>query len=287
MAGTIISELAFGVAELFHASPDMMAVVAAADQLFLRANGPLCSLLGYREEELVGRSVFDLVHPADLLVGRKAFGHKNQAFERLTLRLGTKSGRQHFIEWSGTPLSNGWVFLVARDVTEERQRQDELYQLAHFDAVTSLPNRLLFRDRVTHGLAQARREGRMSALVFIDLDNFKPVNDTYGHAVGDLVLRVVADRLRNAVRDTDTVTRLGGDEFVVFLSLLKKRVTLRSIQRRLFRAVRTPVKLPEGGEVKITASCGTAVFPDDGSDMDELLLRADERMYKQKSSKRE
>jgi len=285
MAGNSISDLSFGVSELFAGSPDMMAVVAAGDQVVLRANAKLCSLLGYSEEEISGRSLFDFVHPPDLLTARKTFG-RGQAFDRLTMRVCSQAGRQFYLEWSGTPVRDGWLYLVARDVTEERQRQDELYQLAHYDPVTGLPNRNLFQDRVTQGLAQARREDRQAALIFIDLDNFKPVNDTYGHSVGDQVLKAVAERLLGVVRETDTVTRRGGDEFVVFLSMLKDQTMVKTVRSRLSRALRSPVKTLSGG-IKVAASCGTAVFPQDGADMEELLRCSDERMYKQKAAKRE
>ncbi len=169
--------------------------------------------------------------------------------------------------------------LDQRRLTEER-----LWHLANFDQLTGLPNRILFRDRFAHALRQARRDGRMVALIFADLDDFKRVNDSYGHAVGDELLWAVAQRMLRTVRDSDTVARLGGDELTVILEALDDSAHVEWLARRISQALSEPFEVG-GHVVHLGCSLGIALYPNDGEDVDTLLANADAAMYESKRSR--
>jgi diguanylate cyclase (GGDEF)-like protein len=158
-----------------------------------------------------------------------------------------------------------------------------LAEQAYFDSLTGLANRGLFKDRLTQALARAARTDKRVGLIFIDLDNFKTVNDSFGHNVGDEVLRVVADTLRHAVRQSDTVSRLGGDEFTVLVEPLQELTDADVVAQKLLSAVQAITDLPLPG-VKLTASIGIAVFPDQARSADSLIESADCAMFSAKRS---
>jgi diguanylate cyclase (GGDEF)-like protein/PAS domain S-box-containing protein len=164
------------------------------------------------------------------------------------------------------------------DVTEHKKMDEQIQMLAHYDPLTGQPNRLLFRDRLKQALAQAHRENRQVGVVFIDLDRFKWVNDTHGHAMGDKLLKIVAQRLTECVRDCDTVARVGGDEFVIILYGFNTAGEPTIFAKRFLQALSEPAKL-NGMEFYSTASIGVAIYPLDGQDDDTLLRNADIAMY--------
>jgi diguanylate cyclase (GGDEF)-like protein len=164
-------------------------------------------------------------------------------------------------------------------------RDEELYRQAHFDALTQLPNRLLFRDRLAQELASAVAGMQRSALLYVDLDHFKKVNDSMGHAAGDQVLQIVAQRLRTCVKDGDTVARLGGDEFTVILRSIGNPEAARLISRRIIEALQQPVNIG-GRDHYVCASVGVTMFPDDGNTIEELMRNADTAMYQAKEGGR-
>lgn len=158
-----------------------------------------------------------------------------------------------------------------------KQFEAVLAQRAHFDSLTGLVNRGLFNDRLNQALTRATRTDRSAALLFIDLDDFKRINDSHGHKVGDEVLRVVAEALRSAVRQTDTVARLGGDEFTVLLEPLEETTDADVVAKKILRALDKPI-LQSGVEIRVTASIGIAVFPDHARKADGLINSADATM---------
>jgi diguanylate cyclase (GGDEF)-like protein/PAS domain S-box-containing protein len=164
------------------------------------------------------------------------------------------------------------------DVTERRKSEKENYYLAHFDHLTDTPNRFLLRDRLKQNLAQAAREGHQVAVLFIDLDRFKAVNDTMGHLAGDELLKIVGLRLKECVRDMDTVGRFGGDEFVVILYGILSEDDPAVFAGRILDALARPARL-DGKDFVGSASIGIAIFPEDGQDEDVLLRNADTAMY--------
>ena len=164
-------------------------------------------------------------------------------------------------------------------------RDEQLYYQANYDALTGLPNRLYFKDQLARRLAQAQREAQPFALLFIDLDRFKTINDAFGHAAGDEVLRQAAERLRRCVRETDTVTRLGGDEFTIILSQIRSARDPESAALNVVNALAQPFAIG-GAEHLVSASIGIAVYPEDGRSADELVRNADTAMYRAKESGR-
>lgn len=164
------------------------------------------------------------------------------------------------------------------DVTLHKRKDEEIQRLAHYDPLTGQPNRLLFRDRLRQALAQAYREERNVGVVFVDLDRFKWVNDTHGHAMGDKLLQVVAQRLTDCIRHCDTVARIGGDEFVIILCGFDSDGEPTIFAKRFLEVISQPVKL-DGKEFFGTASVGIAIYPIDGEDDETLLRNADIAMY--------
>ena len=174
------------------------------------------------------------------------------------------------------------IYVVARDVTEKKQANDHLAYLAYHDVLTGLPNRALFRDRVGLAVIQAKRSGMKVAAMFIDLDRFKLANDTFGHQKGDELLKEVARRLNDSLRETDTLARIGGDEFTVLLPGLRAREDAALVAGKLVADMAHPFQLA-GSEVFLTASIGISIYPDDGESIDTLLRHADIAMYYVKS----
>jgi diguanylate cyclase (GGDEF)-like protein/PAS domain S-box-containing protein len=171
------------------------------------------------------------------------------------------------------------IVAVLRDVTERRRLQERLERLAHYDPLTALPNRALFFDRLEGAVSRARREERRFALLFIDLDGFKAVNDGFGHDAGDYLLFEIARRLRLAIRDSDTAGRMGGDEFTVLLENISKAEDAVAVADKIRASLIEPAVIPSGAKVAVGASVGIAVFPDDGDDGDTVLKAADSAMY--------
>jgi diguanylate cyclase (GGDEF)-like protein/PAS domain S-box-containing protein len=171
------------------------------------------------------------------------------------------------------------IVAVLRDVTERRRLQERLERLAHYDPLTALPNRALFFDRLEGAVARARREERRFALLFIDLDGFKAVNDGFGHDAGDYLLFEIARRLRLAIRDSDTAGRMGGDEFTVLLENISKPEDAVAVADKIRASLTEPALIPSGAKVTVGASVGIAVFPDDGNDGETVLKAADSAMY--------
>jgi diguanylate cyclase len=175
--------------------------------------------------------------------------------------------------------------LVVHDVTLVREQAQKLAQLALYDALTGLPNRTLLMDRLDRALQRARRSRTKVSVLFIDLDRFKPVNDSLGHAAGDQLLALVGQRLLKCVRKSDTVSRLGGDEFVLMMEDVQHGSGAARCARKIAASIALPFDV--GGHiVTLGASVGVASFPDDASDVAQLLRAADMAMYRVKSAGR-
>ena len=162
---------------------------------------------------------------------------------------------------------------------ERKQGEEKLKFLSLYDYLTKLPNRVLFYDRMKQEIAYARREGKKCSLMFLDLDNFKEVNDKFGHDIGDQVLQGVAKRFRKLLRKTDTICRLGGDEFIILLPrLAQPRENTVDVARKIFSSLSEPFSI-KGNQINITTSIGIALYPDDGEEGEILIKSADKAMY--------
>ena len=179
------------------------------------------------------------------------------------------------------------VFASRAGAELERQRAEEtIKNIAYYDSLTGLPNRLLLIDRMTLALAHAQRVKRRLAVMFLDFDDFKLVNDNYGHGMGDLFLREMGQKLKSAIREEDTLARLGGDEFILLLPELADREDAKTLAEKLIELGREPLNL-EGKEVKSSFSIGISLYPDDGVDYDTLLKKADKALYEAKRKGRD
>ena len=172
----------------------------------------------------------------------------------------------------------GTVKQLEKEIEEREKIAAELDFLANHDALTGLPSLRLCKDRLDHSLAEARRNRQTSAVMFLDLDGFKAINDEHGHEFGDLVLKVTADRIKAEIRETDTVARIGGDEFVIILSSLPELNIAERIASSLVRQIAQTIHI-EKSEVSVSASIGISLYPDNGTTAEELIRSADKAMY--------
>ena len=267
-------------------------VICDAQNNILLANDAFRELTGYSENDLLGYGFSDFLvkrHGArsysDIFTSLDATGRwEGQAW--IKVRDGVEELRFLSIystfDKDGIPLQR--VALVS-DVTDQRKARELINQQANFDSLTGLPNRRLMLDRLEQLIKQSTRSQTSLAVIYIDLDNFKDVNDSRGHDFGDELLKVVAQRLRSEVRDTDTVARIGGDEFVILLGQLDRPEKADIIIREILKNLSEPVPI-NGEMIYVTASFGISMFPNDGDDGKALLLAADQAMYAAKSNGR-
>lgn len=192
---------------------------------------------------------------------------------------------EHWYIMSVTPLVDGLGGGVVShiDITARKQAEKKIAHLALHDGLTGLPNRLLFSDRCGQALARAKRYGKLVALLYADVDEFKTINDRYGHSVGDAVLRTVARRLAVCIRESDTVARLGGDEFVLLLADIASTADANGVAHKVIHSMARPIKV-ENNEVFARMSIGISIYPKDGNSMLPLLNSADAAMYRVKAS---
>ena len=174
---------------------------------------------------------------------------------------------------------------IFSDITAKKESERQLHQHAHHDALTGLPNRLSFDQRLEQEMQRAKRTNKKAAVLYIDLDNFKPINDSYGHLVGDVVLCEISNRIKAELREIDCLARLGGDEFAVILPEITNTDIIDTIINRIKIAMQKPVQISENQHT-IGASIGTAVYPDDAKDAMGLVALADKAMYKSKNLSR-
>ena len=267
-------------------------VISDADNRILMANDTFKAFSGFQDTDLVGHGFSDLLvkrHGArsysDIFTSLEAVGRwEGQAWIRM------KDGEEalRFIsiystfDHEGSPLQR--VALIS-EVTDQRKARELINQQANFDPLTGLPNRRLMLDRLEQSIKQAARSQSSLAVIYIDLDNFKDINDSRGHDFGDELLKIVAQRLRSEVRDTDTVARIGGDEFVILLGQLDKPEQADPIIRQILKHLVEPIPIQDQ-MVYATASFGVSIYPNDGNDGKALLLSADQAMYAAKANGR-
>jgi diguanylate cyclase (GGDEF)-like protein/PAS domain S-box-containing protein len=249
-------------------------------------NQAFTGLTGYKAEELRSMTwAVDLTspewreHEAKVLEELRRTGEP-QIYEKEFIR---KDGARVLIEIKihlmrdekGNP---DYYYAFLTDITERKRMEEEMKHLAHHDALTGLPNKMLFTDILARSLAQAQRHQTKLAILFLDLDRFKYINDTLGHDIGDKLLKEVAERLKNSIRGSDTVSRIGGDEFNILLSDITSVDDASVIPRKILAAFQKPYTIA-GHEIRVTTSIGISIYPDDSEDLGTLLKHADIAMY--------
>lgn len=260
--------------------------------LILSWNQAAERLFGYPAAAVIGRSL-SILFPTDgvdevlTLLQRSSQGTYIEGYETAG---GRQDGQQLCLSLALSPIKNKigtivGVAMIARDITERKRTEDRLQHLAFHDALTGLPNRFLFRESVNQALTQARRYDHQVALLFIDLDRFKQINDSLGHRIGDRLLQVTASRLRRCLREGDAVARMGGDEFVVSLAALTDHRDAFLIAGKILEALREPFRVGNQ-ELNVSGSIGIGIYPTDGQDLDTLMDAADTAMYQAKKKGR-
>ncbi|MFZ1641706.1 MAG: EAL domain-containing protein [Candidatus Contendobacter sp.] len=249
------------------------------------------SMLGYEPDELLGKPALELIHPSDLPQVQVAFAGmlaRSSPGAPTEFRFRHRRGYWTEVEAVATNLSEypgvRGILVVVRDVSERKQVEERIHHLAYHDSLTGLPNRALLTEQATLILALTARRKSSLALLFCDLDYFKDINDSLGHVVGDLLLMQVANQLKRALRNTDTLARLGGDEFIVLLPELERDGAAR-VADKMLTVLREPVVLGDH-RFALTGSIGISLYPDDGADFQELLKNADTAMYQAKQDGR-
>ena len=274
---------------------DEAVMIADPHNCILSVNPAFTAITGYGADEVVGRN------PRILNSGMHSPAFFEDLWRQLELEGSWKGEIQNrhksgaiYVEWLSIKRvcdERGEVshyVAVFSDISERKAAEGRMRQLAHYDVLTGLPNRTLFADRLQQALTKAKRDKALDphlALLFIDLDKFKPVNDEYGHNIGDRLLKEVASRLQDCVRESDTVARIGGDEFVILLPSIEAREDALLVSHKALEALRLPFVLL-GQSHEISASIGIAVFPEHGSDEKSLLKNADIAMYHAKGEGR-
>ncbi len=258
------------------------------DGTLMYANTIFYEVLNFGNEELGNPSLFNFATPDARERLRKQFysvRDDNKA-GKIELQLYADGVDSIYVEMNLSAGSeNGMVssvWGVCRDITERKIAQHELYKLAHHDILTGLPNRVLLEDRLQQAKALSHRMNSPFALLFLDLDRFKMINDTLGHSVGDELLRMVAARLKRTLRETDTVARIGGDEFIILLTSVKDRRDVELLSDKILKSLTLPFTLRDH-ELFISTSLGACLYPDDGQDTEDMMKKADIAMYHAKS----
>jgi len=287
---------------MIESSPDIIFIVDRKGN-FAFVNDRAQDLLNYKKDELIGAHYSTIVDPeyidrashcfnerrsgpratrdAEIWLMCKPGSHPGWISNRIAIELNSlgvyenetrdENGVVHKGEYSGT-------YVVARDITERLASEKLIHFQAYHDLLTGLPNRALFQDRLSNTISNARREDDKLAVLFIDLDRFKVVNDTLGHTVGDELLKQVGNRLKAHLREGDTVARLGGDEFIILLPHVDSPDIADLVARKLVVTIKKPFNV-EGHEIFVSGSIGIAVYPEDGQTSDELIKNSDTAMY--------
>lgn len=271
-------------AMVFQSSNEAM-MITDADNRIIAVNASFTRQTGYTADEVLGKN------PKLLSSKRQDKAFYEQMWHTLTTTgkwqgelWNKRKNGEIFAEW----LSINTIFnarstvhrrvALFSDITQKKESEEQIWKHANFDTLTQLPNRRLFRDRLEQEIKKSHRVGLPIALMFIDLDHFKEVNDTYGHDHGDILLVECARRIVECVREADTVARMGGDEFTVILTEIGEKDSIKRIAQDIIDKLAAPFHLP-AGKANVSASIGITLYPQDAADINELLKKADHAMY--------
>lgn len=274
--------------DFVHHAQDLIQVVDTKGNI-LYVNNCWLETLGYERTEAARLNIFDIIaedHKSscqarfdELLSG----SHKGCFEVTYSTRDGqsiTLEGNCSYTTKNGKPHMIRGIF---RDISQRREHDKQIIKMAYYDMLTNLPNRFLLNDRLAQAISQARRYHQQTALVYVDLDNFKGINDHHGHAIGDIMLQKTARRMQDCLRENDTVARLGGDEFLLILTGIKNKEDIPNIVDKVRIALAAPYII-NSLRINSSASMGTAIYPLDGVDSEALLNQADQAMYTAKQS---
>jgi diguanylate cyclase (GGDEF)-like protein/PAS domain S-box-containing protein len=256
----------------------------------LMFNDAYLKLYGYTNEEMQGINYRQYADKKNADIAFRVF---NQVFKtgkpvkKMKLEISTKEGEKKNVELSVTLVRDGhgkpWRFRgIISDITVRHKMDEMIRQQAFYDYLTGIPNRTLYYDRLQMAIKRARRDKKMTAVIILDLDYFKEVNDHWGHATGDALLRAVAQRLQAMVRATDTVARYGGDEFTFVLPCINRKEDALLIARKIIKSFKEPFEL-DACNLAVTSSLGMAIYPTHSDDIDTLMKKADTAMYRAKA----
>ncbi len=260
-------------------------IITDANRIIVEVNNAFCKMTGYSREDALGKN------PRFLKAGgqsEKLYKDMWSSIDNLGYWTGEVTNRrktgEEYVEWISISAVRDekdtlcYYVGIATDITVFKLHQKQLERIAHFDVLTEIPNRVLLIDRLKQAIAQTQREQKMLAVCYLDLDGFKPINDKLGHDVGDQVLMLIAKRIQQTIRTSDTVARIGGDEFVVLLMGQEKLDECILSLHRLLDSIAKPIQIQDQ-YFNVTASIGVTLFPKDDSDQDALLRHADQAMY--------
>ncbi|THE10935.1 PAS domain S-box protein [Bacillus timonensis] len=246
-------------------------------------------ILGYPVKKRVNESLFDTVHPDDFEKIRDIFKNLIETKEHVDIEVRRKHLDGHFV-WLHSDLipvldSEGElekIVVISGDISEYKRKVKKLEKMAFYDYLTGLPNRRILLERLNQSMYTTDRTGKLTALLVLDCDNFKQVNDSFGHDIGDEVIKEFSKRVRRTIRDTDTLSRVGGDEFTVVIPEIMDKQQVFDISNRILEAVHAPMEIKDH-VLHLTTSIGISFYPFHGKEMAELLKKADENLYTSKS----
>jgi len=279
--------------ELFNNAIDGIFIYELSDDgvpgKFIEVNDVACSKLGYTREELLTKTPLDIAAPETVpeieKTIKKLLNHTNLSYEKVHL---TKTGQKipieinaHIFNWNKQKV----VQSIARDITDRKRAEETIRRQAYYDVLTNLPNRTLFKDRLEQGMKNAHHNKQMLAVMVLDLDRFKNINETLGHLLGDKLLVAVSERLLGVLHENETIARFGGDEFALLLPQLTKIEDATDHAQKIIELLAAPFKLNEH-ELHVTTSIGVSFYPDDGESSELVLKNAETAMYRAKDQGR-
>lgn len=246
-------------------------------------------VLGYSKQKMISKSFLETVHPDDSEKMNDVYLNLIDTKENVDIEVRRKHQDGHFV-WLHSDLipvlsSEGQlekIVVISWDITEYKRKVKKLEKLAFYDHLTGLPNRRIFLERLQQSMFTTDRRGKWTALMVLDCDNFKQINDNHGHDIGDEVIKEFSNRIRRVIRDTDTLSRVGGDEFTVVIPEIIDEQQVIDISNRILNVVSQPMEIKEH-VLNITTSIGISFYPHHGTDTEELFKKADENLYKSKS----
>nr|WP_320050979.1 sensor domain-containing diguanylate cyclase [uncultured Desulfuromonas sp.] len=269
--------------DFIHHAQDLIQVVDTQGNI-LYVNTIWEETLGYSRSEASRMNIFDIIADDHKSVCQSRFNELLQGTYKgcFEVTYKTRDGQAITLEGNCSySIRNGRPHMIRgifRDISQRREQDEQIIKMAYHDMLTNLPNRFLLHDRLSQAISQARRYHQKTALVYVDLDHFKRINDNHGHAIGDILLQKTARRMQDCLRENDTVSRIGGDEFLLILTGIKDRDDIPKIVDKVRIALAAPYII-NSLRINSSASMGTAVYPLDGVDPEALLNQADQAMY--------